>query len=206
MRKMLFAVLLLSIVLVPALASAGAPGVGKYKTLYGQLLPGKATESMVADMAEGQLGNMILAESWDGVTLGTEWKIMCPQIMSAPVLLYDGGDNGQRIWQTAYGGGTMWLSGAGAWAGGDVDYTADLSSFSTTVVKQYVGGVLQGADVNINLTGVFRGYTNCLDLAIANAELVGATPGHFPPALGVFPPFYGPSDCSVTGGSRTTSR
>jgi len=206
MRKWLFAVLLLAVALAPALALAGPPANGTYKTLYGTVLPGKATESMPADLAEGQLGNMVWGESWNGMALGTEWKVMCPQIVSPPVLVFDGVDgngNGQRAWHTVYAGGTMWLSGAGAWAGGDAFYVADLSAFSTTVYKQYIGGQIVGAVTNINLTGVFRGYVKCFDMAISNAELVGWTPVGYPPQVGPFPPFYGPSNCTLLGNHGT---
>jgi len=205
MRKWLLATVLLAVALAPALAVAGAPAIGTYKTLTSTILPGKATESMPADMAEGQLGNMIWGESWNGVALGTEWKVMCPQIISPPVLIFDGVVNGtgQRAYHTVYAGGTMWLSGAAAWAGGDAFYTATLSSFSTVVFKQYAGGQLTGAVTNINLTGVFDGYSDCFDMAISNAEFVGYTPVGYPPQVGPFPPFYGPSNCTLVGNHGT---
>jgi len=62
--------------------------------------------------------------------------VMCPAVASAPVLLFDsvdGSGTGQRAWLTSYGGGTMWLSGAGAWANGDPSYTATLSQFSPSM-------------------------------------------------------------------------
>ncbi len=203
MHKGLIALGLVALLVVPIVAGA-APVSGTYKTLFGTILPGKATESMPADLAEGQIGNMIWAESWNGAALGTNWKVMCPAVASAPVLVFDNVDvngNGQRAWQTTYHGGTFVLASSGAWGvAGDPDYTGTVTSFGTTVYKQYSAGQIVGAVTNINLTGVFDHYTGCFDMAIANAELYGYTPvGLFPGATGPFPPFHGPVNCDVTG-------
>ena len=56
---------------------------------------------------------------------------------------------------------------------------------------------------NINLQGIFEGYATCFEMAIANGELVGHTPVGYPPAVGPFPPFHGPSDCDLTGSHGT---
>jgi hypothetical protein len=187
-----------------AFAQTSPPLVGTYKTLTNTILPGRATESLPCDGCDGQLGNMIAAESWDEAALGTEWKVHCPQIGAPPVLLYDGvvDGTGQRIYQTSYSGGILWLSGAGAWGTGDPFYTGTITSFIVVATKQYVGGQLVGVVSSINFSGTIDGYDGCFTLAIANAELVGATPGT--PALpGPFPPFMGPSDCAVTGSHGT---
>ncbi len=202
MRKwiLLFAAVL---IVVPLVASAQAPLVGTYKTLYGQILTGRAVESMPADLAEGQIGNLIMAASWDGTTLGTNWAVNCPQIGSSPVLTYDDVDAygyGQRIYQTDYVGGQLWLAGTGAWGGGDAFYTSQLSTFRIIATKQYEAGVLVGVVSSINLRGPIDGYTSCFEMAISNAELVGYTPY---PAPGVFPPFKGPSDCNADGSHGT---
>lgn len=204
MRKwiLLFAA---ALIMVPVVASAAAPAVGTYKTLYGQILTGRATESMPADLAEGQLGNLIMAASWDGATLGTNWAVSCPQIGTAPVLTYDDVDEygyGQRIYQTDYVGGQLWLSGTGAWAGGDPYYTSQLSTFRVIATKQYEAGVLVGVVSNINLRGPIDGYTSCFEMALSNAELVGYTPIG-PQEPGLFPPLKGPSDCGVDGSHGT---
>lgn len=204
MRKLilLFAAVL---VLAPVVAFAAAPAVGTYKTLYGQVLTGRATESMPADMAEGQIGNLVMAASYDGTTLGTNWAVSCPQIASAPVLTYDDVDEygyGQRIYRTDYTGGVLWLSGTGAWAGGDAYYTSPLSTFRIIATKQYEAGVLVGVVSNINLRGPIDGYTSCFEMAISNAEFVGYTPVGTP-VPGPFPAFKGPSDCNATGSHGT---
>lgn len=187
-------------------ALAGPPAAGTYKTLFGTILAGKATESMPADLAEGQLGNMVWSESWNGSVLGSQWKVMCPQVAAAPVLVFDdvdGNGDGQRAWQTRYGGGTLWLSSTGPWGGGAENYTGPLDQFTTTVYKQYVGGQIVGAVTNIRFRGVFDGYSSCYDMAISNAELVGWTPVGFNPLFGPFPAFHGPADCDLVGNHGT---
>jgi hypothetical protein len=193
------------LIVVPVVASAAAPAVGTYKTLNGQVLTGRATESMPSDLptGEGALGNLIMAASWNGTTLGTNWAVSCPQIASAPVLTFDDVDEfgyGQRIWRTDYTGGRLWLSGTGAWAGGDPYYTSSLSTFRIIVTKQYAAGAIVGAVSNINLRGPIDGYSSCFEMAISNAELVGYTPY---PAPGIFPAIKGPSDCDATGSHAT---
>ena len=180
------------------------PLVGTYKTLLGTILPGRAVESMPCDLCEGVIGNLVMADSWNGVALGTNWTVSCPQIASSPVLVYEGvvGGNGQRIYQTAYGGGSLWLSGVGAWGGGDPFYAGNLTAFTVIATKQYVGGQLVGVVSNINLTGTFDGFTNCFTRAISNAEFVGATRGA-PMQPGPFPAFLGPSDCAQSGAHGT---
>lgn len=188
-----------------ALASGtNPPLIGTYKTLSGTVLPGSATESMPCDTCSEQVGNLIMAESWNGTTLGTNWKVSCPQVAATPTLVYDGvvGGTGQRIFQAAYTGGTLWLSGAGAWGTGDPDYTGGLTSFTVVAAKQYIGGQLVGIVANVNFTGSIDGYDNCFTLAISNAEWVGGTATPPPPgktATLSFPPIMGPSDCNLTG-------
>jgi len=212
MRRFVTPLLLLLVacaLLIPAqnVAAAGFPLIpGTYKQLDNEILPGRGTESMPADFAEGQLGNMIWAESWDGTALGTDWKVMCPQISGPATLLFDGviGGTGQRIYITPYSGGTLWLSGAGPWAGGAPFYTATITSFTVTATKQYVGGQLTGVVSSINFMGNFEGEGQCFSMVISNAELVGMT-GHpvLPPPAGIWPAFHGPYDCDLIGSHGT---
>jgi hypothetical protein len=182
---------------------------GTYKSSIGSMFPGKATESTNAALQEGQQGNMIWAESWSGAALGTEWKVMCPQIgETPPELISDTVDpvtgNGERTYETYYVGGSMWLSSSAGWGTmGDPDYTSTLSTFRTVVTKLIANFQEVGAVTNIYLTGVFDGYPTCYDMAIANAEYVGNSVQGFPPALGPFPAFHGPSDCDVIGANGT---
>jgi hypothetical protein len=194
----LLSVLILSLAATAIASGTNPPLSGTYKTLTNTVLPGRATESMPCDSCFGQIGNLIMAGSWNGSALGTNWRISCPQIATTPTLLYDGvvGGTGQRIFRAAYTGGLLWLSGTGAWGGGDPDYTGSLTSFVVVAAYQYVGGTLAGIVSNINFSGNIDGYGDCFTLAISNAEFVGATAG----AVTVpYPAFQGPSDCNVAG-------
>ena len=230
MRRFVTAVLVLVAVCVALAAAERATAtsypllVGTYKTLNGTVEGGRATESWPsdggsgqpgllirtklapADGGEGQLGNLIWAESWDGAVLGANWKLTCPQISGPPSLIYDGvvSGNGQRIYVTPYSGGSLWLSGAGAWGGGAPFYVATLTGFTVTATKQYVGGQLVGVVSNINLMGSFEGEGQCFDMAISNAELVGMTGNpYLPPPSGVWPALHGPADCDLIGAHGT---
>ncbi len=190
---------LVSSLAVAAFAQTNPPLVGTYKTLAGTLIPGRATLSSATEGALNQAGQMIEAESYDGSTLATKWKVSCPQA-GVSTLVYDGvaGGTGQRIFQTPFTGGTLWLSGTGPWGTGDAQYTGTFSNFSVTTVQQIVNDQIVGMIANVNFTGILDSYASCFTMAISNAELVGFAPSA--PALpGPFPAFVGPSDCGVTG-------
>ena len=201
----LLTMLVLSLASIATASGTNPPIPGTYKTLLGTVLPGRATESMPCDSCLGQVGNLIMAESYDGSTLGTNWKVSCPQVSAPPSLVYDGvvSGTGQRIYQAAYSGGQLWLSGAGSWGAGDPFYSGSLSSFTVVSAQQYVAGELVGIVSNINFTGNIDGYDDCFTLAISNAEYLGATsptpPGLRVTVTGPFPPFQGPSDCNLAG-------
>jgi hypothetical protein len=205
LKATISSVVLLSVLILSLASSAFASGTnpplaGTYKTLMNTVLPGRATESMPCDSCFGQIGNLIMAESWNGSALGTNWKISCPRVAATPTLLYDGvmGGTGQRIFQAVYTGGTLWLSGTGAWGAGDPYYTGSLTSFVVVAAYQYVGGTLAGIVSNINFSGNIDGYDDCFTLAISNAEFVGATSSALA-VTGPYPVFQGPSDCNVAG-------
>lgn len=188
--------------LTALVVSAGAdPIVGTYSTLAGTILPGRAAESNPCDGCDGQPGNMIHADSWSGSALGTQWRLDCPQIGSAPLLLLDTvvGGNGQRIYRTDYLGGQLWLSNTGLWAPpGDPNYTTTVNSFTVVTTLQIVGGQIVGVVSNINLAGTFDGSRTCFAMAISNAALIGRTPMAAPAG---YPSFEGPGNCSLPGTS-----
>jgi hypothetical protein len=201
MKRMmtLFVVVLAVCTLCATVAIAGPPIPGTYVS-PGTFQGGRATESMPCDLCEGVIGNMVTAESWDGVALGLSWKVSCAQISSGPVLLLDTvvAGTGQTIYKTSYSGGTLWLSGTGAWAGGDASYSGPLDLFEVIATKQYLGGLLAGVVSSINLKGSFDGYTGCFELAITNGAFRGATPDA-PWVSGPFPAFQGPLGCTLSG-------
>jgi hypothetical protein len=201
MNKAATAILSISLLTALVATAVSDPIIGTYSTLAGTILPGRAAESNPCDGCDGQIGNMIHAESWSGSALGTQWRVECPQIGSAPVLLLDTvvGGNGQRIYRTEYLGGKLWLSNTGSWAPlGDPNYNATLNSFTVITTLQIIGGQIAGAVSNINLSGTFDGSRTCFAMAISNAALIGRTPM---PAPASYPGFEGPGNCSLVGTS-----
>jgi hypothetical protein len=210
----LLSLAVLAAMLIP-LAGASAAGYpllnGTYKTLFGTIDPGRATESMPYDFGEGIDGNMLDAGSWDGALLGANWRVTCAQKSGPAVLLSDitNGNLRQMTYLTPYSGGLIWLSGTGAWAaGGAPFYEGVLTSLAVTAVKQYLDGQLVSVVSNINFVGDFPGPegspAQCFVMDISNAQLVGMTgnPG-LPPPAGVWPVFLGPLDCGLTGAHGT---
>jgi hypothetical protein len=186
---------LLSVFAVAASAQTNPPLVGTYKTLTGQLLNGYATVSQPVPGATGlnTPGDIIDAQSYNG-TLGTQWKVTCP-VAGASTLVFDGvvGGNGQRIFNTPYLGGQLWLAGSGPWGTGDPQYTGGFSSFSVTTVQQWSNNAIVGIVANVNFTGMLDGYANCFTMSISNAEFVGFDAG------APYPPVLGPGSCDVPG-------
>ena len=167
----------LSLALLTAPVYAGCPVEGTYTAISGDIFEGRSSEAWPGG-GEGQLGNSVLGQSWDSVSLGSQWELSCPQICVAPVLLLDtvnGSGYGQRTYITQYCGGTLWLDGGTqAWSNGDADYTLNLSStyFYTTI--QYAAGVPVAKVNNIQLSGHFDGcQESCIGFEIANAAEIG---------------------------------
>ena len=77
--------LVFSMLLIAGFAWAACPIDGFYSTTD-VLLPGVASESEPTGQS-GELGNAVYAESWDGVSLGTQWILSCPAICVEPVLV-----------------------------------------------------------------------------------------------------------------------
>ncbi|HXV12934.1 MAG TPA: hypothetical protein VEC56_01890 [Candidatus Krumholzibacteria bacterium] len=178
MRPVLLTITLL---LAATVALAGPPQTGVYLSndFGGTMLPGRFSESWVNPLAShGQIGNTIHALSWDGLTLGDEWRLLCPSIAAAPVLVSDnrdGNGTGDVTYQTQYGGGTFWMSMNGPWGDGTVDYTGVIQTFVVTTTFQYVFGNVLGIRGNVTMSGSFDGYDNCFDYTVNNTAIVGTT-------------------------------
>jgi hypothetical protein len=141
----------------------------------GQIDEGRHSESYVGG-SFGAIGNTVYSLSWDGVSLGGEWKFLCPALSQAPVLLDDTVDengNGHKVYRMDYGAGTFWLSGTGAWGNGDAEYYGDLFHYVHTTTIQYLNWEMVSYTVNVQLSGYFEGYESCMQLTIANAVSVG---------------------------------
>jgi hypothetical protein len=205
--------ILLSIVciLVAASAAANPPITGTYLSTDmpgGTMLTGTFSESWVTAAGQGQIGNTVNALSWDGTALATEWKVWCPSIAAAPVLISDTRVNGTGdvTYQTDYAGGYFWLSKNGPWGDGSEDYTGSLVMFRVVTTYKFVGGNLLGIRSNVTMVGMFDGYDNCMQYVINNAAFTGTTDVMAMPAG--YPPFMD-TNCGTgtvtTGGWGTVS-
>jgi hypothetical protein len=158
-----------------ASAGAGPPRNGVYTSAEGHLLLGRYSESWI-DGAPGEVGNTLHAQSWEGVALGTQWAVRCPSILVPPMLIsemLDEEGNGQQTYRTIYTGGTFWISGTGAWGSGDAEYSGDLAQYIHTTTYLYENHTPVTEVTNVQLTGFFDGYGQCMQLTIANAAGVG---------------------------------
>jgi hypothetical protein len=182
--RYLVLVVLVSLIAVPALATA--PAIGTF-------VPddGRFSESQYG--GGGQIGNTINAHSWDGTTLGLQWIVQCQSIKSSPTVLEDTRDStgtGYIKYRTVYGGGTMWLDRNGPWGDGSEDYIADIGDAGMIVTSThlFVMGTKTGVVSDITVQGVFRDYSNCFTYALSNAVILGvgaAAPTGYPEFLDV---------------------
>jgi len=198
-----FTVLLLSAIIamcVPV-AHAGPPVDGIYKTQDLDFLEGRYSIAWPGGNSYGDVGNVLHCESWDGASLGTEWRVFCPTIVDT-VELYNvplGGGSYIAGYQITYAsGGTIWLDGGGPWGGGDASYTGTIDTYMELRNVQVVAGTLTGLDSNHNLSAHIIGYpADCVTFAIGNSAWIGDTPQH-----GAKPadyPAYLDSGCGATG-------
>lgn len=187
--KAVLVVLLSLVVAVPAIAGPPANGTYTSTDIGGNMLPGRYSEAWPTG-SKLSIGNTLHEESWDGATLGAQWRWFCPYVAAPAVLLFsnvDGNGNGMKIWRVTYAGGFMWLNGPGTpWDGGDPNYTATVNTWVAIVTETYAGGVEVGTVRNHNSTATFNNYPNeCLNLAISNLEKLddtatGPLPANFP--------------------------
>ena len=191
---------ILAIILVlPSISlSADPPQNGNYFSTElpgASFLSGYFSESWVDPGTHGQVGNTINAASWDGMDLGTDWRLWCPSIAFPPVLISDSRDlngSGDVVWQTDYNGGYYWMSKDGPWSSDNaIDFTGTVLEFNIVTTYQYVFGTLLGIRSNITMIGKFDmldpswDTENCIVYEINNAAFYGSTddgpkPAEFP--------------------------
>lgn len=172
------------VLILAALAVAAAPAfaacpntAGSYSTTDGTLLAGRASEAWCAG-GPGQPGDMENTMSWDGATLGGQWKMWGMTIDANGAILVNTRTFGPYTYldyATDYEGGQFWLSGAHTWAAG-VDLVGHLTAYHVATTVTLYNGVPVGQTSNVTMTGVFDECTwhgnpsNCvLEFAIANA-------------------------------------
>jgi len=197
--KSVIVVLLSIMVAVPAIAGPPVNGTYTSTDIGGSMLPGRYTESW--NPGKLTAGNTLNEESWNGATLGTQWRWYCPQTVSTALLVntVNGIGNGIKIWRVTYAGGYVWLDGpTGPWDGGDASYTANVDSWVAIVTETYQSFVEVGSIRNHNARATFIGYTSeCINLAISNLEKLGPYASN-PTYPANFPGFMDAS-CALTG-------
>ncbi|MCK4548044.1 MAG: hypothetical protein KAW17_11460 [Candidatus Eisenbacteria sp.] len=182
--KLVTTLFTLALVAVSLPALAGSPLEGEYTSLTGDMLAGRFSESWFGG-GQGQIGNVVHAQSWNGSFLGSEWSIYCPVLAETPELINDGVDpvsgNGMREYRSVYAGGLFWLDGAGAWGSGDPVYTGTLDYYIHHTTFIFYNWVPIAYTTNADFAGQFDGYCMCI-LGIANAASVGqgAQPADYP--------------------------
>lgn len=175
---------ILTVVLVAGAASvyAGPPINGTYKSSLGQFDEGREASSWAAGGGFLSTGGVLHAESWDGGTLGGDWKVLCPQVVSVTLIvdLVFGG-NGQRIYQIDYTGGVIELGGAGPWGNGDPVYTGIIDTYVEIRTVLYAAGVKVGSVSDHAVSAHLQGYTqSCMTWGIGNGAWLGESPAAKP--------------------------
>ncbi len=151
------------------------------------VLPGGASESFVGS-GSSEPDNVVVAASWDGSVLGTQW-VLDGAVVESDTLVYtdtypDGG--GVRVFSTVYdvSGATLALLEApGLWtAGGDGNYVVDLT-FMTQETSVFVDADDQvvRSSGQVSMQGQFVGFPGyALSYLTADFQLAGE--GSSPPA------------------------
>lgn len=181
--------------LVGGTALAGPPADGVYKStdLGGSIFDGHYTEGYLAANGAPLAGTVLNSESWDGTTLGTQWRYWCGETQTDGQVIQntvDANGNGSKTFMKTFVGGFIWLSGTGPWANGDADYPGVIDTYVEIETVLYQNFVRQSAVTNVNAVAHFDAYPNaCLTFAIGNGAEVGSTdfgmmkPAEFPDAL-----------------------
>jgi hypothetical protein len=167
--------------LLPALAMAGAPLPGNYTStdIGGSLLVGRYTEGWAAGGGGLLAGATLNCASWDGGSLGTQWRYWCGTQVGNSVLLINtvnAQGNGNRTYASTYVGGYFWLSGTGPWANGDAAYPGVMESYVEYETLQYSNWIPIGAITNVQMSAHFDNYpTECMGYDMGNGLRVSDT-------------------------------
>jgi len=182
-------------ILLVATASADCPVPGMWTTTNGSMIGGRASEAWCgaggAPLQPGVPGNAQNAMSWDGGTLGTQWKVWGMTIDANGAAVsgsLDANGDGVLTYTTHYDGGQFWLTGAHAWSSGGGDLTGTISGYVVVATATIRNFVMVGMTSNVSFSGTFENCqgANCvIEFAIANAMWMGsgAVPSDYPPYL-----------------------
>jgi len=181
MKRSAIALSAIITMLLAGASLAGPPVEGNYDStdLGGPLELGHYTESW--DPAGGAIlaGTTLHCESWDGTSLGLQWRYGCATMILDGVLLTDNVDvngNGNRTYMKTFIGGFFWLSGAGPWGSGDADYPGTINNYVEFETITYDNWVKIAAVTNVQASASFDNYPDeCLSFFIGNGSLASAT-------------------------------
>ena len=187
-----------------SVTQAGPPHPGTYRStdLAGAVLTGSFSESWMPAGTHGQPGNTVDAMSWDGATLGSQWKFSCPSIVAPPSVLSDSRDGtgtGDVTYQTSYSGGVFWLAAGGPWGDNSNDYTGTLQNFTVRTVYHYTENQVASIQSSVSTLGSFDGSSHCLEYTINSATFMGTTEYSAKPAS--YPDFLA-ANCNPSGADR----
>ena len=203
-----------TIILLACLTALAVPAwsqcpdaTGLWSTGDGSMLGGRASEAFCgvdgAPLQGGQPGNTQNAMSWDGATLGSQWRAWGMAIDANGASLIgsnvDEFGNGTMTYQTFYEGGQFWLAGNHTWGDGINDLTGVLTSFRVVATVNIFGGQPSGVVSNIYFSGIFVDcpeYQDCrIDFTIASAIQVWSSHSGQP-----MPADYPDLMCGANGG------
>ncbi len=163
------------LVFIACRADAGPPLDATYKSLEGDMRPGRFSESW-AGGGQGLTGNVVHSQSWDGTDLGLEWWVACPVLAEVPVLVEEtdiGNGLTTREYRSEYTGGRFWLTGTGPWSTGEIEYTGALEYYVHHTTFLFLNGVPISYTTNADFAGHFDDWCKCI-LVVANAAGVGS--------------------------------
>jgi len=203
MRSVTSVLTVLAMVTIPALSLAGPPLNGDYTTLDmgGPVSTGRATESWDAGGGELLAGTTLSAASWNGATLGAEWRYTCGTLAAPAVLLVDNvnaSGNGNRTYMKTFVGGQMWLSGSGPWANGDPSYSGAITSYTEFETIQYSSWTAVAAVSNVQAVAHFDNYpSTCVAFTTSNGVKLGTTDNGGAKPMD-YPDFIAGGTCTAT--------
>jgi len=187
MKRLLLALL---VVLMATPVFAACPDqVGIFSTYDNTMLPGRAAEAWCSGTPM-TLGNELNTESWDGATVGDQWKVWGMAVDSVTLIedAVDINGNGWMDYQINYAGGEFWFSKDHTWGDGASDLLGTVSMYITVVTYTYVAGNMVGATANISWNGYFGGcpeMNDCVvEFSIANSMLVWSAESGLPEPVG----------------------
>jgi hypothetical protein len=181
MKRIGIAIHLLLIALLAGAAFAQAPVNGSYSStdIGGLVYVGRYSEGWDSGGGAIFAGTTLNCQSWDGASLGTQWKYWCSTASSDAILMSDtvkGNGNGTRTYMKTFVGGYMWLDGAGPWGGGDVEYTGVIDTYIEYETITYEAFVPIAAVTNVEVTAHFDSYPQpCMTFYIGNGTRVATT-------------------------------